>query len=512
MRALTRSHRLSACLLTALLVLAGASLSLQAADALAGKRGKTSRTDIDGDGIRNTRDRDIDGDRRGNGRDRDVDGDRVPNRRDRDIDADRRRNGRDRDMDADRRRNGCADRDIDGDGRRNSRDRDMDADRLANTRDRDIDGDGRLNRRDTDMDGDCVVNYDDDDADGSGNPPPVVAGKVPADFFGMVSEDVFGMRDGVRDSVLSDIRRAGAGNLRKIFSWREIEKLPGRYSFEVYDLYVAEAARRNLALVGILFDPPAFRSSKPSAVGTRLTYPPADYGAFARYAAATVRRYGPRGSFWREHPQLPYRPVRSWQVWNEPNFHSYWPTGVNAGQYVSLLKQTYRAVKAADPSVEVVSGGLPESTLGVPVEAYVSQMYAHGARGSFDSLGLHPYAGSADGVMDVIAKIRRLMLRHGDRSAIRITEVGWGTAGPRNQQFNVGPEAQAGLIRRTLRHIVARREELGIRAVTLYCWRDMPPYGGQADFWGLYAGLVDRQGRPKPSYWAFRDAVASLSG
>src|SRR5262245_45182107 len=70
--------------------------------AYAKKRSKTrpSRFDVDGDGIRNGRDRDVDGDRKRNVRDPDVDGDERPNDYDHDIDADGVDNAFDPDSDA----------------------------------------------------------------------------------------------------------------------------------------------------------------------------------------------------------------------------------------------------------------------------------------------------------------------------------------------------------------------------------------------------------------------------
>src|SRR3954462_4418151 len=56
-----------------------------------------TRLDIDGDCIRNGRDRDVDGDGIRNSRDRDIDGDGIRNSRDRDMDGDGIRNSRDRD-------------------------------------------------------------------------------------------------------------------------------------------------------------------------------------------------------------------------------------------------------------------------------------------------------------------------------------------------------------------------------------------------------------------------------
>src|SRR2546429_540736 len=48
---------------------------------------------------------------------------------------------------------------------------------------------------------------------------------------------------------------------------------------------------------------------------------PADYVASLR---ALVARYGPAGSFWSENPSVPRRPLRTWQIWNEPQLRYQW--------------------------------------------------------------------------------------------------------------------------------------------------------------------------------------------
>ena len=42
------------------------------------------------------------------------------------------------------------------------------------------------------------------------------------------------------------------------------------------------------------------------------------------YLAALVERYGPDGTFWTDHPELPKHPLREWQIWNEPHLPAYW--------------------------------------------------------------------------------------------------------------------------------------------------------------------------------------------
>jgi len=50
--------------------------------------------------------------------------------------------------------------------------------------------------------------------------------------------------------------------------------------------------------------------------------------------------------------------VQAIEVWNEENIDREWSStrGLKAENYISLLKDTYTAVKAIDPGVIVISG------------------------------------------------------------------------------------------------------------------------------------------------------------
>ena len=73
----------------------------------------------------------------------------------------------------------------------------------------------------------------------------------------------------------------------------------------------------------------------------------------------------------------------------------------------------------------------------------------------------------------------------------------------------MGRKAQGKLVRATLERFVRLRRKLRVRSVTLFNWNNLAAYGGQKDYWGLYAGLVERDGRPKPALAAFTRVVRS---
>jgi hypothetical protein len=388
--------------------------------------------------------------------------------------------------------------------------RDTDHDGIPNDRDRDIDGDHVRNARDNDMDGDGIPNWSDYDSDASGNDRGGPRTHVPPGFFGLVAEETFPVARDQRERMLKSIADTGVRTLRQPFHWSHFEHRDGEYDFGPYDLYVADAARHGIALMPVLTDPPSMHSTMPPGGRLYWSYPPNSNAAFAAFARALVGRYGPAGSFWSEHPEVPRLPIHAWQVWNEPNMPQYWGGHPSPEGYAAMLREVGGAIKAADPGAEVVSAGLSFSGMAMPLPRFLRRMYRAGVRGSFDSLAVHPYATAPDLVTDLVRQARTELARNGDRMLpIRVTETGWASAGPAKQALVVGRKAQSQLVRATLDRFLRTRRRLGVRSVTLFNWSNLPAYGGQRDYWGLYAGLVESDGRPKPALRAFKRVVRS---
>jgi len=327
-------------------------------------------------------------------------------------------------------------------------------------------------------------------------------------FLGLVAEDAFGKPGAYRRENLDRVQTIGVGLLRQTFDWARIERRPGRYDLSSYDRYVAALARRHLRVLPILFDPPRFRSSAPRNP-RRGTYPPKRPADMGEFGAVLARRYGPGGSFWREHPELPRLPVRSWQVWNEPNLPVYWPSGPDAAQYVALLRATGRGIRSVDPGAEIVTAGLPDSRLGVPLRQYVAAIYEAGGAGAFDALAVNPYGLDATGVLDTVRLVRRVANTNGDNPYVWVTELGWATGGPQST-FLVREADQARLLEQTLLALARRRDALRIRGVVYFNWRDSTPYAGGRDFFGLHTGLLRLRGSPKPAFRAYKKVAETL--
>ena len=405
-------------------------------------------------------------------------------------------------------------RDVDDDGIRNGRDRDVDGDRRRNVRDRDVDGDGRQNDYDHDIDADGIDNAFDADSDASGGPLEATAATTPAPpgFVGLVSDDAFWATDAdpTRQHTMAAIAATGARVLRAPFYWSLVEPQAGHYDFRLYDGYMTAAAKANLSVLPILFDPPAFRSARPTSGARRGIYPPANYSDFAYFAARLVRRYGPAGEFWQQHPELPQLPIRSWQVWNEPNIPAYWPSGPNPAQYAAMLRAVSGGIKAVDPGAKVVTAGLNESELGIKLVPFLREMYRAGAKGSFDVLALHPYAPGSDLVVAQLSRAVRELRRNRDSARTLVTELGWATGSPSRRALVVSEAGQASLIRRTFTELARFRGRLRLDGVFYFNWRDASPAPGSGDHWGLHTGLFRQDGSPKRALQALTDVTHTI--
>jgi hypothetical protein len=349
---------------------------------------------------------------------------------------------------------------------------------------------------------------------GGGSPTTAPTARLPSDFLGVVSNDAFAARGAARAQIFAGERRTGVELVRQTFDWSVLEPRPGHFDFSTYDAYMAASARAGLQVLPVLFGRPSYEpAQRPrggGAVTATTTFAPARLADFASFTAALARRYGPDGTFWRAHPQLDPRPIRSWQIWNEPNLPVYWGGRPDAAGYVALLTASARALRAVDPGAEIVTAGLPDSTIGVNLERYLREMLAHGARGSFDTLAIDPYASSDAGVLAATRQVRRVLDQAGlRRTAIWVTEIGWASGGP-GSSFTVGARAQARDVLGALTALGSLARTLRIRGVVYFAWRDAPPYAGGSDFWGLHTGLLAQNGSGKPALSAYYQAAGVL--
>ena len=307
---------------------------------------------------------------------------------------------------------------------------------------------------------------------------------------------------------LHNLRRAGVGSLRVGMNLALVVAGDGERRWDEYDELVANAARSGTDLLPVLVYAPHIR-------GLQRARPPRGVEArqhWAGWVEATVERYGRDGSLWADNPELPYRPVTAWQVWNEPNLREHWPRP-SARSYVALLRSTSGAIRAGDPDATVVLAGIPDTRRGIRLRPYLRSVYRRpGFADLFDVIALHPYARDVEGVERGVLIARRIMRRFGDEDRrIWITEIGWATRGPEGSRFVVATDDQAERLTDAYGLFFAERESWRLERVFWFSLRDRDLIGSEPDWFGPHTGLFYRSGLAKPAWEAFTSVTGGVA-
>lgn len=245
------------------------------------------------------------------------------------------------------------------------------------------------------------------------------AASAPAGMFAL------GDRAWPSATTLDRERAKGLTSWRVALDYHAIGNTQGKLDFSGVDGLVGTMARRGVRPFFVLTGCPSWScaAGAPPTSGQQLT----DWKAFV---TASVRRYGPAGTYWTANPTVPKLPANAWQVFNEVNGSGAWPNP-SAAAYAPFLAATNASIKAVDPAAKTVLSGLPEK-MTVWLKDYLPALYAQpGFKASFDVLAIHAYTALPADVAKILDLTRVIQGQNGDTARpIWITEMGWSTAGP----------------------------------------------------------------------------------
>jgi hypothetical protein len=277
-------------------------------------------------------------------------------------------------------------------------------------------------------------------------------------------------------------------------------------SFQRFDPMVASAAQRGLTLLPNVTTAPGWAAKRPGVFGS----PPKGTASFARFVRALAQRYGPNGRFWTENPTLPRRPIRVWQLWNEPNLRYSWTERNWAPGYVKLLRASRAAIKGVDPGARIVLAGLANVSWADLEDVY----RVRGARRLFDMVAIHPYTKPPEGVITILERVRATMARYGDRrKPITVTEYGWPSSKGKVKGIGVSTDrrGQAARLAKALPLLARNRKRLRIVSTYYYTWvTNDRPNSSIFFFAGLRHRLPSGEIVPKPAFHAFRKVALGL--
>jgi hypothetical protein len=341
--------------------------------------------------------------------------------------------------------------------------------------------------------------------------------KVPHGFYAVMwDRAATDAPDAEQEEQWSLMARSGVESVRTVFSWARSQPAPGVTDFGYTDRLVGLAARHNIELLPVVRTTPTWAALNPFAYSS----PPKNASDYTSYLTALIARYGPAGSYWTEHPELPSRPIRSWQIWNEPHLNLWWDTegrspNAWAREYAVLLKASKAAVDAADPGAKVVLAALADFAW-----RHLARLNRFEIGRYYDVAAINLFTSRPANVMKGVRLFRRVMRRGGAaRKPVWLTEATW----PAGKGRVSRPQAawqrdwyttDAGMAER-LRGIytlaIRNRRKLRLRKVVWYTWSSAYSDNDLFD----YAGLIRFAGgeyEERPALGAFAASARRYQG
>ena len=318
------------------------------------------------------------------------------------------------------------------------------------------------------------------------------------------------------------VKDAGFGWIKQRFEWRYMEqKAKGQISFERADQIVQAANKAGLKIIARVDNQPEWATAKRYGAATAPPDKPQDYADFVGAMAARYKA----GS--------PYGRIHAYEIWNEPNLSREWGNRApSAAEYVALLKAAYEAIKKADPEAIVITAGLSPTTAPPPVAVpdvdYLKQMYAAGAKGYFDVLGVHgagfkapPEISPDDVARDPrynhgegakgrvycfrhVEDLRAVMVENGDAAKkVAVLEFGWTTDNRPGSPYGwhaVSPEEQANYLVGAFKYAKENWSSWIGPMVVIYLADPTMTKDQEQYYWAV----TNPDGTPRPAYNALK--------
>ena len=191
--------------------------------------------------------------------------------------------------------------------------------------------------------------------------PPAAQAYLPPGFIGVSPQSPANSKD------FELMREAGVESVRLPLYWTVVQEQPpmvAEANWDGFDHEVKLAAEAGIRVMPFVWGSPEWVAPQVIDLPVRSAWQRWGWSRLLREAA---RRYGPDGSFWEENPELPFLPIRRWEIWNEENIVTFADRPDPAG-FAKLIRISGRALHGVDPGAKVILGGLFGRPLQVPPE------------------------------------------------------------------------------------------------------------------------------------------------
>lgn len=341
-------------------------------------------------------------------------------------------------------------------------------------------------------------------------PPPLFAAGVQAKIRSLSGAQL--------KSTIEFLRAGGVQYTREDFTWFTIEPRPGEFHWTATDAWVGAAARGGLRIIAVLDAPPSW------ATASWNTGPVSGHAlpAYANFTAQVVARYGSRGTFWTQNPNLPRLPIQYYDIWNEPYSSEFWAKPFpNPAGYARMFQYAAAAGRAVDPSAKFMLEADTTSFGPNPQPAFLSALFdaVPNLADYIDVVSVHPYASNgwspdhcSAGAMEMrryqvcrLEDIRRILDQRGAAKAkLWITEMGWSTAP--SAKSAVTEAVQARYVRDFFAIWRSRWASYVDGVIWYALWTPERNPVNRND----YFGLVRANGSAKPAWHALVEQIAML--
>ena len=325
--------------------------------------------------------------------------------------------------------------------------------------------------------------------------PAAAHAGAPTGFFGISPQGATHASD------FELMAEAGVRSVRVPLYWSQVEPVSpwaGRPDWETFDRDVELAARYGMEVLPVVWGTPPWVAPEFRLEPTRGW----QLRAWASFLRRATQRYGPGGTLWREEREedLPYVPIRRWEIWNEPNIVTF--GRADPKRFADLVRVSGRIVHAAGGVA--ILGGLFGRPLQIPPNVssggFLSGLYrARRVKPFFDGVGLHPYVSDAGAMRAQIRNLRRVMRLHNDAATpLYVTELGWGSASFESR-WERGPWGQAEELAQAFSMLAGHRRSWRIGGAWWFSWIDA---FGSCQFCDS-AGLLNESREAKPAWYEF---------
>ena len=312
------------------------------------------------------------------------------------------------------------------------------------------------------------------------------------------------------DHGLSEMQAMNAQWVRVQLSWGNVEPVDttsDHLNWSSWDIEASGAASADLSVIASVHGNPSWAAEYP---GGPLY--PEHMADFVEFMQAATERYD--GDGYMDAPGSPV--IQHWELYNEPDNatvflaevgYGYW--GDYGAEYADLYRQIYPAMKAANPAVKLLNGGVAyerfrEDDPDYPyVRQFLDDFFAAGGGDYIDIFNFHYYPNFAyrwepygRELIGKTAYFRAMLAQYGLSLPIVCTEIGQHS----DSSLGGSDETQSRYVVKTFVWAMAADLEY----VNWFVLRDIT-----SGFPYLY-GLLDDSWQRKPSFYAFRTIAEQL--